>query len=246
VSHAALLVHGFLGSPADFGDLPQRLAERGIGSRSLRLPGHATGPSILDEVTAEEYLTAVESARQDLASKYGKVSIVGFSFGGALAVRSAADAPPHRLVLVNPWFGKFVTPGWSPVDADRLLTISAATTPRVMRPNGMIHVYDESRIPLIRAYSTVRTKATSEARAFTRAAAAPEVAAKIGVPTLVLVSDNDRTIDPPTGLAWFEALPLPPERKKLLRFTRSDHLLFQDFDREEACRAVAAFLSSQD
>jgi alpha-beta hydrolase superfamily lysophospholipase len=132
------------------------------------------------------------------------------------------------------------------VDADRLLTISAATTPRVMRPNGMIHVYDESRIPLIRAYSTVRTKATSEARAFTRAAAAPEVAAKIGVPTLVLVSDNDRTIDPPTGLAWFEALPLPPERKKLLRFTRSDHLLFQDFDREEACRAVAAFLSSQD
>ena len=54
VSHGVVLVHGFSGSPADFGDLPQRLAARGLSVRAVRLPGHATGPAVLDEVAATE------------------------------------------------------------------------------------------------------------------------------------------------------------------------------------------------
>ncbi|MCE9635203.1 MAG: alpha/beta hydrolase [Planctomycetes bacterium] len=274
LSHAVILVHGFLGSPADFGDLPQRLAARGLTVRAVRLPGHATGPSVLDDVAATEYADRVELTRQELAATHRKVSLVGFSFGGAVALRAAtgsgvlspppvpdekgAAAPatssapvappaftPHRLVLVNPYFGHVVTPPWCPIDADTLMGIAAATVPRVIKPEGMLRLSDQSQAGRLRAYSTIRTKATVIARGIAREASSPEVAAKVTCPTLLLVSENDRTVPSPLSRAWFDVLPLPAASKHLLRFDRSDHILFLDYDREAAYAAVAAFLTAE-
>lgn len=246
VSHAALLLHGYLGSPADFGDLPQRLAARGIGVRSLRLPGHATGPSVLDELTPDTYTTAVQSARRELATRYARVSIVGFSFGGALALDAAAEAPPYRLVLVNPYLGRTATPAWCPVASDTLMSIAAATTPRVFRPPGLTRCNDPEGLARQRSYSTVRTRAAVTARDIARAAASPETAAKITQPTLLLLSDEDRTAPSEHALAWYATLPGPGSARKIVRFGRSDHLLFLDHDREEAYRAVVTFLADRD
>lgn len=278
LSHAVILVHGYLGSPADFGDLPQRLAARGLTVRAVRLPGHATGPSVLDDVVATEYADRVELTRQELAATHRKVSLVGFSFGAAVALRAAtgsgvlspppapdatgpaapgaaagsATAPvappaftPHRLVLVNPYFGHVVTPSWCPIDADALMGLVAATAPRVIKPEGMLRLLDQSQAGRLRAYSTVRMKATVIARGIAREAASPEVAAKVTSPTLVLVSENDHTVPSSVGRAWFDALPLPAPSKHLLRFERSDHILFLDYDREAAYTAVAAFLTAE-
>lgn len=238
VSHGVLLLHGFLGSPADFGDLPRRLQAKGLTVRVLRLPGHATGPSVLDEVTPDEYGAAVQTARDELAATHARVSIVGFSFGGALALREAAERKPWRLVLVNPWLGQTATPGWCPIETDTLMDLAARVTRRVIRPPGMNRCNDPEGRASIRAYSTVRTQASAAARNIARSAAAVKVG---GVPTLLLTSTVDHTVRPDATTEWTAGRDGPIERKF---YERSDHVLFHDFDREAAITAVEEFLTS--
>jgi carboxylesterase len=245
VSHGVLLVHGFLGSPADLGYLPWRLRERGLTVRALRLPGHGTGPSVLDDVSPQEYLDAVETARRELSAQCARVSVVGFSFGGALAIRSAADRRPWRLVLVNPWLGDTWTPPWMPVSTDRMIDFAAVTTPRVIKPLGMTRCNDPDGVVRLRAYSTVRTRAAKAARDLARNCASPEFAAKLTSPTLVLLSPQDHTAKAAATETWFSALPLAEPAKRLLCFDRSDHILLQDFDRDAATDAIVEFLTSE-
>lgn len=238
VSHGVLLLHGFLGSPADFGDLPRRLQAKGLTVRVLRLPGHATGPGVLDEVTPQEYAEAVQAARDELAATNARVSIVGFSFGGALALREASDHAPWRLVLVNPWMGRTWTPSWSPVSTDALMDLAAKVTRRIIRPAGMTRCNDPAGLATIRAYSTVRTQASATARDIARSAAGAKVARS---PTLLLSSTDDHTVQRDPDAAWAAGIEGPVERRV---FERSDHVLFHDYDREAAMDAVVEFLTS--
>lgn len=237
-SHGVVLVHGFLGSPADFGDTAVRLHARGFTVRSVRLPHHGTVPSALADADPADALAAVDAARDELAATHAKVSLVGFSYGGALAIRSAAARPPHRLVVANPLLGELATPAWMPVATDTLLPVVARVTPRVIRPPGMIRCNDPEGAARVRGYSTVPLGAVVRATAYAAAArdAAPEC------PTLVLLSETDHTTPSARTDAWYRALPVPPTRQ-IARFTSSDHLLFLDHDRDAAIDAIADWLA---
>ena len=50
---AALLLHGFIGSPTDFGRLPKLLNEAGYAVSVPLLPGHGTDPRDFSKVTTE-------------------------------------------------------------------------------------------------------------------------------------------------------------------------------------------------
>jgi pimeloyl-ACP methyl ester carboxylesterase len=112
---AVLLVHGLTDSPYVMRAIAERLHARGYQVVGLRLPGHGTAPSALAETRWQDMATAVRIAARDLAQRLGpggKLHMVGFSTGAALAVEyslarlQGENLPPvEKLVLISPAIG---------------------------------------------------------------------------------------------------------------------------------------------
>lgn len=93
-----LLIHGFTGSPDDFGALPAALARHGT-VRALRLPGHVGNePPRFD---ADALTGAVAAAAREMVSLGLDLIVIGHSTGGnlALAALSGSGIPVRLAVL---------------------------------------------------------------------------------------------------------------------------------------------------
>jgi carboxylesterase len=105
---AALLVHGFLGSPADMRPLAESLHREGWTVQGLLLPGFGADVKTLPERQYEEWLTAVLDALGALQREHSPVLLIGHSMGAAVAIAAAAESavvqrPPDGLVLLSPF-----------------------------------------------------------------------------------------------------------------------------------------------
>jgi len=113
---AALLVHGFPGSPAEMRPLANVLHENGWTTHGPLLPGFGPQIETLPERTHDEWFAAVNQSYLRLRSQYSKVIIIGFSLGGALSMRVAAQNatthPPDGLIMLSP-FWKLQHIGWT-------------------------------------------------------------------------------------------------------------------------------------
>lgn len=100
---ACLLIHGFTGSPWDMRPLGEGLAARGFHVRGLRLPGHASTPDALSQVTHRDWEEAVESALLSLKN-FRHVFVAGLSMGALLSIVLAARHQDrvHGLALMAP------------------------------------------------------------------------------------------------------------------------------------------------
>jgi len=96
-----LLIHGFTASPAEVRPLGDRLSTLGCTVLGVRLKGHGTSPWDLLERRWEEWLGSVQQGYAILAGLVPRVCLVGFSAGGALALRIAADAPAGLAAAVS-------------------------------------------------------------------------------------------------------------------------------------------------
>ncbi len=101
---AALLVHGFPGSPAEMRPLAQSLQRRGWTVQGLLLPGFGPQLSKILDYGHGQWLEAVESALRELQKRHNPVLLVGYSMGGALAVSAASRKAPDGLVLLSPFW----------------------------------------------------------------------------------------------------------------------------------------------
>ncbi|WP_322997406.1 alpha/beta hydrolase [Castellaniella sp.] len=112
---AVVLLHGLTDSPYSLRHIAQRYVQAGYAVVAPRLPGHGTVPAGLTEAKWEDWLAATRLAVREarrLGGPEGKLQIVGFSNGGALALKYALDAlddpalaRPERLVLISPMIG---------------------------------------------------------------------------------------------------------------------------------------------
>jgi carboxylesterase len=100
----ALLIHGFLGSPRDLRPLAQELADVGVTARGVLLPGFGPDIARLKKVQAEEWLNAARAAWKEIREGANRTTLIGFSMGGAVALRLATEAglAPDQLVLLAP------------------------------------------------------------------------------------------------------------------------------------------------
>ena len=118
VQGGALLLHGLTDAPYSLRSLADVLEGEGYYVLALRLPGHGTVPGALTRVTWQDWSAAVRMGARRVQQKAGAgrpFVIVGYSNGGALAVRYALDAlddgrlaRPTKLILLSPMIG--VTP----------------------------------------------------------------------------------------------------------------------------------------
>ena len=112
---AVVLLHGLTDSPYSLRHIAQRYREDGFVAVAIRLPGHGTVPSGLAEVEWEQWMAATRLAVNEARRRAGgsaPLHVIGFSNGGALAMKYALDAigdktlaRPDRIVLLSPMIG---------------------------------------------------------------------------------------------------------------------------------------------
>jgi len=112
---AAVFLHGLTDSPYSQRHIAERYRAHGYVAIAIRLPGHGTVPGALAEVEWEDWMAATRLAVREARGRIGPslpLHLVGFSNGGALAMKYALDAledphlsRPDRLVLISPMIG---------------------------------------------------------------------------------------------------------------------------------------------
>lgn len=107
---AYLLVHGFLGTPAEWQAIILHLSNCNHTVLAPLLPGFGRHLAELFRTRWTDWLAALEQAWQQLRHYETRV-IVGFSLGGALATVLAARVTPSTLVLLAP-FSELPLPWW--------------------------------------------------------------------------------------------------------------------------------------
>lgn len=112
---AVVLLHGLTDTPYSLRNMGNLYRENGFIAIGLRLPAHGTVPAALSKVDWEDWSAATRLAVREakrLTSKDAPLHIVGFSNGGALAMKYALDAiddetlaEPDHIVLISPMIG---------------------------------------------------------------------------------------------------------------------------------------------
>ncbi|MBB4865024.1 alpha-beta hydrolase superfamily lysophospholipase [Pseudomonas nitritireducens] len=115
VQGAAVLLHGLTDSPYSLRHLGEHLRQRGFVVVAIRMPGHGTVPAGLTQADWEDWMAATRLAVREASAQLPEgapLLMVGFSNGGALAVKYSLDAledaslpMPQRLVLISPMIG---------------------------------------------------------------------------------------------------------------------------------------------
>ena len=95
-----LLIHGLLASPAELRDYGRKLTNQGFTVLGVRLKGHGTSPNALRDLSYEQWFDSVLKGFTILKAHCGKIVLIGFSTGGALALKLAAENRPEVAGVV--------------------------------------------------------------------------------------------------------------------------------------------------
>lgn len=88
-----VLVHGLLASPAELRSFGEALRDEGFPVIGVRLAGHGTSPWDLRDRSWQDWMDSVRSGYRLLAPLVEEICLVGFSLGGVLSLRLAAENP---------------------------------------------------------------------------------------------------------------------------------------------------------
>ena len=112
---AVVLLHGLTDSPYSLRHVARHYVRNGYAAVAIRLPGHGTVPAGLSTVEWEQWMAATHLAVREarrLAPAPAPLHLVGFSNGGALAMKYALEAlddpalaQAERIVLFTPMIG---------------------------------------------------------------------------------------------------------------------------------------------
>ncbi len=101
---AALLIHGFPGTPLEMRPVATTLYEHGWTVHAPLLSGFGEEIDSLPTRTHQDWFTGVEQALLNLKKFHQRVIIVGLSMGGALATQLASKHKIEALYLLAPFW----------------------------------------------------------------------------------------------------------------------------------------------
>ncbi len=197
-----LLIHGLLASPAELRDYGHYLAKQGFTVLGIRLKGHGTSPYALRDVTYEQWFAGVQRGFNILKVHCPKLFVIGFSTGGALALKLAAENHAEIIGLVAVSVPiKFVNPAFMLV-------------PLLHNANALVHWVSslEGVKPFIENtpehpdinYRNTPVRALYELRRLIQHMEA--LLPDIETPSLLLYADRDPVVSPQSAKTVYEKL----------------------------------------
>jgi len=98
--YGILLIHGLLASPAELREYGHYLARQGYTVLGIRIQGHGTSPYALRELSYQQWFQSVKKGFNILLAHCPKIFVIGFSTGGALGLKLAAENHSEILGVV--------------------------------------------------------------------------------------------------------------------------------------------------
>lgn len=115
IKGVAVFLHGLTDAPFSLRHIAELYQQHGFAAFLIRIPGHGTVPAGLTSATWEDWMAATRLAVRAAVARAGPdlpLHVIGYSNGGALAVKYALNAledeslhKPDRLVLLSPMIG---------------------------------------------------------------------------------------------------------------------------------------------
>jgi esterase/lipase len=190
--YGVLLVHGLLASPAELRAYGEYLVKQGYTVLGIRLKGHGTSPHALRDQSWEDWYGCVQRGFNILKVHCSHIFVVGFSTGGALALKLAAEHYPEMVGVIAVSVPlKFVNPAFMLVP---LLHGTNKLVGWVSAFEGVKPFIDnEPEHPTIN-YRNTPVRALYELRLLI--AKLDELLPLIAIPTLIMYGDEDPVVSP--------------------------------------------------
>lgn len=247
-----LLIHGWLGLPGELRMLGETLAERGHTVAGILLPGHGGPPEALHRIPWQHWYAAVVRSWRELDARCEQVVVVGFSLGGLLALRLAAEQRLDGLVTLAPalklaggWplrllgMAQYVQPWFYPLRranfADPLLRADLASKLGAVDfddPEVVDELRRSIRLPTSSIHQVVRLGRRVE-----------RDLPRITTPTLVLQGRHDDVVLPASAELTIRGL--GSRDKQLAWFERSGHQLAVDVEGAQVRACVADWIAQR-
>ncbi len=228
-----LVIHGFTGSPHDFEYMAHELHKAGFTVSVPRLPGHGTCGEDFLTTTHHDWLRRVYDAYYDLNAICKDVYIVGLSMGGVIALILAAHLKPKKLVTLAAATHTFD-------NRIKLTPLISLFTKKMKREND--EKYEDPDLQYLKNEYWSFNWPKQAAELYKLMKMARKSVHGIVSDTLVVAANNDNTV--PLSAAEFIYKNISSEKRKLLVFEKSRHVLSNDVEKEEVTKAVIEWLKS--
>jgi carboxylesterase len=233
---AALLLHGFTGSPWELEPVGQSLAARGVHVHCPRLPGHGTVPEAMLWAGMTEWLGAATEALESMKPAR-RLVVVGLSMGALLAMVLASRfrGRVNGLVLIAP--------------ALKLRSRQARALGRLrwlpgldVRETWLTKKTTDIEDDEVRAQSPIlpRYPLSRVVDLLSLADLARSAERRIDCPSLVIGAKHDHVVDTDEVMALQARLPF----SQRLLLQRGWHIIPRDTDRAVALSAIAQFVET--
>ena len=225
-----LLIHGFTGTPKEFREMGEALAEHGYSVLAPRLFGHATKIEDLNRARWMDWINSVEDGFHLLRGLTNKIIIVGLSMGGILSIVFASRRKVDGLIAIS-------TPYELPPDPRaKLLPILWPFISQM--PKGEPDWVDPTPAEDHIDYVTYPTRAILELNSLLKEMR--DVLPTISVPTLLIHSLKDGAV--PYSHMQTIAAKIGSTNLTTVTLDNSGHVVTRDLQKEKAFHESASFI----
>ncbi|TQS76424.1 alpha/beta fold hydrolase [Ornithinibacillus gellani] len=223
-----LVIHGYTGGPYELKPLTEYLKEHTNWEiNTPTLPGHGEKLA-LEGTTHDKWITAAEKSLQQMKKKYDQIYLIGFSMGGMIAVYLAAKYKVDKLVLLAT-AGKYLSFKQISLDLGQVIMDAFKGT---LKENKLFMHYKKK-------LRSVPMKANIEflkLLKFTR-----KYLKNVESPVLIAQGHMDGMV--PYRTAYYLEKEIPSQKKEVVFFERSRHLICLGSDKDTLNTMVYQFLS---
>lgn len=231
-----LLLHGLTSHLSTVEPVLPRLQKYDIPYRMPWLRGHGTQPSDLKGVKWQDWVADGQKAFDDLLNECEKVILIGFSMGSLVALNLALANPNKTAALIC------LAPA---LKARSKLALIAPLIARFKKTRkARIHpraYFDPEQAKTNQNYKQMPTEALLQFLRFASYTRNAAHLSKISVPTLILATTQDRTID--YRMAQFLHDQIASRQKTLVWFHGTGHEMLRDAQREEVLDQIEKFIA---
>ncbi len=243
--HAVLLLHGYSASTEEFRLLAQALRQQGLAHFAPMLTGFGlTDMHLLYPVRASDWLRDAVNGFDLLAGLADRVSVVGHSHGGTLALLLAQQRPVQHLILTGPnLISSQRDRRYKKLLATPLLSRCVSTLlPVVLKPRrrGKQRNADTLNPQSARRSFHYPAIPTASLRVLWEMQGMVDIAAARFHRLTIMYGAQDQTIDLPATQEYFTRRHIPHQT---FIWPNSAHNVLEDHDQDEVVRRMVEILA---